>query len=295
MSLAQLYATHEGFVSDKWDIYLSEYERLFNRLRSEPVSVLEIGVQNGGSVEIWSKYFPNATSIIGCDINPKCEQLTYTSDKITIIIGDIKDTQTRSAISDISATLDIIIDDGSHTSSDIIQTFCFLFPRLKQGGIFVAEDLHCSYWVEWEGGLYNPFSSMAFFKVLADIINYEHWELGRSRTQALQPFGINSDLSEALLAEIHSVEFVNSMCIISRRPIEQNVLGVRHVIGQNEPVCAVKHVNGTFCESPPQHIDARLLEITELEQKRQQLMEQLAHTERQLNLLRSNTDRKSVV
>lgn len=64
MSLAQLYATHEGFVSDKWDIYLSEYERLFNRLRSEPVSVLEIGVQNGGSVEIWSKYFPNATSII---------------------------------------------------------------------------------------------------------------------------------------------------------------------------------------------------------------------------------------
>lgn len=160
MSLAQLYATHEGFVSDKWDIYLSEYERLFNRLRSEPVSVLEIGVQNGGSVEIWSKYFPNATSIIGCDINPKCEQLTYTSDKITIIIGDIKDTQTRSAISDISATLDIIIDDGSHTSSDIIQTFCFLFPRLKQGGIFVAEDLHCSYWVEWEGGLYNPFSSI---------------------------------------------------------------------------------------------------------------------------------------
>lgn len=141
MSLAQLYATHEGFVSDKWDIYLSEYERLFNRLRSEPVSVLEIGVQNGGSVEIWSKYFPNATSIIGCDINPKCEQLTYTSDKITIIIGDIKDTQTRSAISDISATLDIIIDDGSHTSSDIIQTFCF-FSRASNRAGFLSQKIY---------------------------------------------------------------------------------------------------------------------------------------------------------
>ncbi|MCF5673561.1 class I SAM-dependent methyltransferase [Pseudomonas syringae] len=289
MSLAQLYAAHEGFVSDKWDIYLSEYERLFNRLRLEPVSVLEIGVQNGGSVEIWNKYFPNATSIIGCDINPQCDQLTYSSDKIAIIIGDIKDVHTRSAIYAISTTLDIIIDDGSHTSSDIIEAFGCLFPCLKQGGIFVAEDLHCSYWGEWEGGLYNPSSSMAFFKVLADIINYEHWELDLSRTQALQPFGISSALCEELLAEIHSVEFVNSMCIITRRPIEQNVLGVRHVVGRDEPVCPVKQVDGTFCESPPQHVDVKLLEITELELRRKQLLEQLSHTEKQLNVLRINT------
>ncbi|MFZ4216033.1 hypothetical protein ACOZB2_32335, partial [Pantoea endophytica] len=53
--LKQLYQQHEGKSSDKWDIYLDVYDELFFDRRSNVSSFLEIGVQNGGSLEIWSK------------------------------------------------------------------------------------------------------------------------------------------------------------------------------------------------------------------------------------------------
>ena len=55
-----------------------------------------------------------------------------------------------------SPNFDLIIDDGSHTSGDIVKSFARYFRHLSHGGIFVAEDLHCSYWSNFEGGLYYP-------------------------------------------------------------------------------------------------------------------------------------------
>jgi hypothetical protein len=36
---------------------------------------------------------------------------------------------------------DVVIDDGSHISSDIITTHSALWPHLKSGGIYEIEDL----------------------------------------------------------------------------------------------------------------------------------------------------------
>lgn len=318
-TLEHLYAKHEDYVSDKWAIYLAEYQRLFNPLRDTPVRLLEVGVQNGGSLEIWAKYFPQAQLILGCDINPACAQLSYTADKIQLIVGDINQPATLDAVFAHSSEFDIVIDDGSHSSSDIIQTFCRLFPHLKQGGLYVAEDLHCSYWENYQGGLYHPRSSMAFFKALADVLNFEHWGLEKySRERLLQPFGITPELVETLLAELHSVEFVNSMCILTRRPAELNQLGKRHVVGQQEPTCPVRHLDGTYCRAPQQQAGgamatppalsqelkeiAALLQtrlanqdhllteqarkIAELEQVRRHMGEQLLRAESQLELLK---------
>lgn len=252
-TLENHYAEHEGFVSDKWSLYLPEYERLFRSLRQAPVAFLEVGVQNGGSLEIWEKYFPNASSIVGCDINPDCEKIAHDSEKIRLVIGDIKQPRTLEKLFSIAAEFDIVIDDGSHTSSDIVATFCNLFPHLKHGGLYVVEDLHCSYWEAYEGGLHHPRSSMAFFKALVDVLNFEHWGIEHSRTEWLQPFGIAPALSEAVLAEIHSVEFVNSMCVLTRRPAANNRLGKRQVVGKMEQVCPIKQVDGTEIDVPPQH------------------------------------------
>lgn len=250
--LKEIYASHEGFVSDKWSAYLPEYDRLFSNITQNPISLLEIGIQNGGSLQIWEKYLPNAAHLIGCDINRNCERLSYSSGKINLVIGDIKEAETLGHIFSISPSFDIVIDDGSHTSSDIICAFCNLFPRIKQGGVFIAEDLHCSYWESHEGGLFHPQSSMAFFKTLADILNFEHWGIPYSREMLLQPFDIAPALHEAVLAEVHSVEFVNSMCIVTRRSAEENLLGKRHIAGQEERVYPVRHMQGTQNHVPPQ-------------------------------------------
>lgn len=324
-TLRTLYTEHKGYVSDKWSLYLSEYERLFAPYREAPVSLLEIGVQNGGSLEIWGKYFRQSQRIVGCDINSACGQLRHENEKIKVVVGDINSTETIGAILADTPAFDIIIDDGSHTSSDIIHTFCLLFPHLKQGGLYVAEDLHCSYWREYEGGLYHPRSSMAFFKALVDVLNFEHWGLENRRDDLLHSFGIISELDKTLLAELHSIEFVNSMCILTKKPANQNVLGERCVAGTKEIVSPVKQLNGIASKAPSQKLDindaftptlsveltslADLLEeklknqahtladqakkITELEQIRHQMSDHLLRAEGQLELLKSLLDDKT--
>jgi hypothetical protein len=251
-SLETLYDTHTGLVSDKWELYLAEYDRLFSSLRNKPIGLLEVGVQNGGSLEIWAQYFSAAEAIVGCDINPLCGQLTYNDDRVRVVIGDITEPGTIKNILKGRDSFDIIIDDGSHTSTDIIISFCKLFPQLKSGGIYIIEDLHCSYWKQFEGGLTYPQSSMFFFKALTDVINFEHWGFQATRLQNLKPFGISSELTDGILAELHSVEFVNSMCILKKKDKSLNILGKRRVVGQSESVAPVKYVANTYNRVPEQ-------------------------------------------
>ena len=242
-SLFDLYREHQGKVSDKWSIYLVEYDRLFSSYREQPVRMLEIGIQNGGSLEIWSKYFPNAQALIGCDINPDCAKLTYGDPRIKVVVGDANTDVSESVILGHSATFDLIIDDGSHTSSDIAKSFARYFRHLNDGGLFVAEDLHCSYWQEFEGGLYYPYSSMAFFKRLADVVNHEHWGIEKERRQLLQGFTekFSIEFDEDELAKMHSIEFFSSVCVVRKHQASSNVLGERFIAGDQELVVPGHH------------------------------------------------------
>jgi len=238
MTLDQLYAEHTGKVSDKWSLYLTEYDRLFDGYRDKPIRLLEIGIQNGGSLDIWSKYFSNAAVLIGCDINPDCALLSYEDPRISVIVGDANEPEISERVFQRSSQFNIIIDDGSHSSSDIIRSFALYFPRLVEGGVFIAEDLHCSYWGQFEGGLFDPYSSISFFKRLADIINHEHWGIPKARADILR--GIfaryGCEIDEEALSQVHSVEFINSMCVVRKRPVNLNSLGHRVVVGTIELV-----------------------------------------------------------
>lgn len=236
-SLHQLYVEHTGKVSDKWSLYLTEYDRLFDDFRDKPIRLLEIGIQNGGSLEIWSKYFSNASALIGCDINSDCARLTYDDTRISVIVGDANALDTSEQVFNRCSQFDIIIDDGSHLSSDIIKSFALYFTHLVEGGLFVAEDLHCSYWSQFEGGLYNPYSSISFFKRLADVINHEHWGIAKARSGILQSifgqYGFYVEIEESL-SQTHSIEFVNSMCIVRKALITANTLGTQIIGGSLE-------------------------------------------------------------
>lgn len=237
-TLRELYAEHIGKSSDKWSLYLSEYDRLFNDYRDKSVRLIEIGIQNGGSLEIWSKYFKNASALIGCDINPDCLNLTYDDPRIRVIVGDANAIVISEQIFNRTSNFDIIIDDGSHLSSDIIKSFCLYFPHLIEGGIFVVEDLHCSYWNRFEGGLFDPYSSISFFKRIADIINHEHWGLKKARDDILHGFfaKYECEVDAESLVQIHSIEFINSMCVVRKAPANDNGLGRRIMAGSVEAV-----------------------------------------------------------
>ncbi len=126
----------------------------------------------------------------------------------------------------ILATSSVRLHDISRTSATVV--------------LYVAEDLHCSYWQEFEGGIYHPYSSIAFFKRIADIINHEHWGLDKTRCELMNSFNCKYDtaLDEETLAHIHSIEFINSMCVIRKAPLNDNTLGSRFILGTNALVCS---------------------------------------------------------
>jgi len=252
-SLVQLYRAHQGKVSDKWEIYLEEYDRIFSGFRGQPVRMLEIGIQNGGSLEIWSEYFPQAQVLVGCDINPDCARLSYEDPRIKVVIGDANADPTAAEILAHSAGFDLIIDDGSHDSSDIVKSFARYFHQLDSGGVFVAEDLHCSYWEEFEGGLYYPYSSISFFKRLVDVINHEHWGIDKERAQLVRGFSeqYGTHFDESDLAQIHSIEFFNSVCVIYKKPASANVLGQRVIAGKSDQVVSgLQALSGKWLAQP---------------------------------------------
>ncbi|WP_448588135.1 CmcI family methyltransferase [Thermocrinis sp.] len=236
--LKDIAIAHLGKLSDKWEGYYEVYEQLFLPYRNEPVSILEIGVQNGGFLEILSSYFWRAKAVVGCDIDKRCSELSFSDSRIRVIVGDIKDKDTVRKILEISSSYNIIIDDSSHTQEDIIKAFANLFPHLKDGGIYIVEDLHASYWKSYEGGIYKPTTAINFFKRLLDIVNYESWGVGIQRKEVIKPIleYYQIDIDEFELAHIRSVEFYNSLCVIRKDKPEKTYIGKRMIVGTHETV-----------------------------------------------------------
>lgn len=232
-SLPDLYRTHSGKGSDKWQHYLHTYDQRLSEYKNKEINFLEIGIQNGGSLEIWAKFFSKAKHIVGCDINPKCSQLNYEDQRISVLIGNICNRETESQLLKIANKFDVIIDDGSHFSSDIIKTFIKYFPYIHDEGLYVIEDLHCSYWENFDGGVDYPYSSVNFFKSLVDIINADHWCNADSKKQLLSEFKIiyGETFSDDLFDDIASIEFSNSLCFI-KKSSQHSRLGERVVVGE---------------------------------------------------------------
>ncbi|MDP3920786.1 MAG: class I SAM-dependent methyltransferase [Candidatus Omnitrophota bacterium] len=127
------------------------YEPYLTAFCGKPIKLLEIGVARGKSLRMWAKYFPQA-KIFGLDINPITRK--YERGRIRIIIGSQNDPNVLDGVSREAGTLDIIIDDGSHVNTHILQSFETLFPKLNSGGVYIIEALHCSYQdLETAGGI----------------------------------------------------------------------------------------------------------------------------------------------
>ncbi|RQV97885.1 hypothetical protein EH221_03275, partial [bacterium] len=238
MTLKSIFQRHQGKVSDKWLSYLDEWETLFVPFRDQEINLFEIGVHNGGSLEIWAKYFSRAKNLIGCDVNEACGQLQFSDPRIAVITGDVNSDDVEGELTALTNDLDILIDDGSHHASDIIHAFARYFKYLNPGGVYIIEDLHTSYWQAFNGGLHSPYSAMGFLKHLSDLVNFEHWRNNSSRKRFLSPYEtkyrVNFD--ETDLWSIHAVTFINSLCVIQKKTPENNLLGRRIVVGSKEEV-----------------------------------------------------------
>ena len=156
----------------KWTHYFDIYERHFERFRGRSPVILEIGVMGGGSLAMWMAYFGEGAKIIGLDVNPVCKR--HEAKDIDIFIGSQSDEATLQSIKAKYPHIDIVLDDGSHHSIDMITSFDHLYDHVQPYGIYMVEDTHTIYWPEWGGGVKVPGSFMEFTKDKLDEINAVH-------------------------------------------------------------------------------------------------------------------------
>ena len=127
--------------------YTGAYHRHLGHLRDEPVTLVEIGVASGGSIEMWGEYFTNwYAQIIGIDIDPDCYYEPEDS-RLDIRIADGTKDSTG-----VHGGVDILIDDGSHTSEDILRAYSFWWPKVVSGGWYIIEDLKVQWRRDYGGG-----------------------------------------------------------------------------------------------------------------------------------------------
>ena len=211
------FIAHRGEVSGKWQCYIPVYEAIFAEYHDKRVSLLEIGVQNGGSLGVHAEYFSDAAIFVGNDINPRCRLLNHPP-SIRVAVESCVDEHTKEQITAISPSFDIVIDGGSHKSKDTILAFLKYFPIVSAGGVYIIEDLHAGYWQQYGGGLFHKKSPVAFLKLLVDALNAEHGGVNQSiadfMTMELPEY--RSLYDQNLPAEIKSITFSKSMCIIRK-------------------------------------------------------------------------------
>jgi hypothetical protein len=204
--------------SDKYDHYFDIYDHLFGHLYDQDITYVEIGVQNGGSLETTSKLFGKNSTIIGVDIDPRCKLLEEKGLAQKIIIGSQTDQLCLGEIRSSAPAIDILIDDGSHVQYDMIATFIELFPIIKDNGIYIIEDTHTNYSPQHQNsffglGLYD------YFKGLSERLNLDFIdpELRKHRYKIPREERPHIQKSEDVCNHVFSIEFFDSVIAIRKK------------------------------------------------------------------------------
>ena len=215
-TLRQLFDEHDGRLVRKWVHYLDIYEKHFHRFRGRQPVVLEIGTYQGGSLQLWRKYFGEDATIIGVDINPRCAE--FADAKTQIFIGDQADRNFLRKLRREIPPVDILIDDGGHRMEQQMVTFEELFGHVKDGGVYLSEDLHTSYWPGFDpqSGYGRRCNFIEFSKHLVDQLNAWH-------SRAPHRLSVND-----FTRSTHSLTYYNSMLVIEKAaqtPPEEQMMG----------------------------------------------------------------------
>jgi cephalosporin hydroxylase len=172
--IADYFYNNNGKVIQKWDHYFDIYHSHFEKFYKKNSKIIEFGVFKGGSLDMWKDYFGDDSKIIGIDINPDCEKFNH--ENCEIYIGDQEDRHFLKKLMNDVGSIDVVIEDGGHEMNQQINTFEEVFPYVVNGGIFLIEDLHTSYWEEYGGGYKKDGTFIEYAKDLVDSINSRNYK-----------------------------------------------------------------------------------------------------------------------
>ncbi|OBH34397.1 SAM-dependent methyltransferase [Mycobacterium sp. E342] len=211
--LGSIFATTENV--HKCLHYLPVYESALSAFRSRPIRMLEIGVARGGSLQMWRRYLHPETVIVGIDIEPDTRRFDEPAQRVHVRIGSQVDESFLKNVVTEFGPFDVILDDGSHMASHMVDTFRYLFPNgLASGGVYLVEDIHANYWFPFRD---SPMSFVDFTKWLIDAM-HAHYQVTTGIHNFLEGSPSRSTVLSVPLATtlLEKVECYDSIAVIHR-------------------------------------------------------------------------------
>ncbi len=153
--------------SAKHSSYFQVYAELLEPYRNKPITFVEVGILDGGSLFMWREYFGPQARIIGVEFNPGAKR--WEQDGFEIHIGSQSDPAFWRDFFKQIGDVDIVLDDGGHTYEQQIVTAHECIPHIKNGGQLIVEDTHTSYFKSF--GYPSKYSFIEWTKKLIDNIN----------------------------------------------------------------------------------------------------------------------------
>ncbi len=199
--------------SFKWLNYFEVYNRHLARYIGKEVTIMEIGVNKGGSLQIWKKVFGTKARIIGVDINPECKMLE--EEQIEIYIGSQEDREFLRTLKKNIGKVDILIDDGGHYMDQQIITFEELFDLVDENGVYICEDTGTSYNPEkYQSGYKKAGTWIEYSK---NFIDYIHAFFSQEKEFTVNEYS----------GSMHSVHYYIGICVVEKRkmfsPIDMEI------------------------------------------------------------------------
>jgi cephalosporin hydroxylase len=142
-----------GTDKDTFHSYIELYEQLLAPFIDKAITLVEIGIQYGGSMLLWQDYLPKAQFIFVDTVNSIHPKIIDHLDQYRahFLFQDAYDPMTLDDVSYIaesgpSGGIDFIIDDGPHTLQSQMDFLRLYLPFLNKGGVALIEDVQDVQW-----------------------------------------------------------------------------------------------------------------------------------------------------
>lgn len=129
----ELLFTYHTIAQDPSDIIGLQYPR---SARNDVKLMMEVGVADGSSLLAWRDIFPNSLCV-GLDIHPA--QRLQCEERIEFYLGDQRIQSDCEAAAG-GRMFNLIVEDATHKLEDTLLTMFWLWPFIRQGGMYIVEE-----------------------------------------------------------------------------------------------------------------------------------------------------------
>jgi cephalosporin hydroxylase len=131
--------------------YLPLYQQLLIKKKDTAKNVLEIGIQQGGSIKLWKDFFINA-DVYGLDIMNSDAVWKDIKNRENIVLYTETDAYNNDFFTEHflnkNIKFDFMLDDGPHTLESMIKFIQLYSQLMTEDGILIIEDVQDWEWID---------------------------------------------------------------------------------------------------------------------------------------------------